>query len=59
MASAAKGEQEVRQWCADNGLGRFADKFIEQGFDTMVVLGEMENDDLEECGVQKAQFPVL
>ena len=57
LAGAAAAQppegQEVRQWCAENGLARFADKFIEEGFDTMAGLATMNDEDLEACGVQK------
>ena len=52
-AQPLEGEEEVRQWCAQNGLGRFAEGFIEEGWDSLASLRHMREEHLEACGVQK------
>ena len=43
----------VRQWCAAHNLSQYADRIIDEGYDTLQELCEIEEDDLEACGVCK------
>ena len=43
----------VRQWCAAHNLSQYADRIIDEGYDTLQELCEIEEDDLEACGVRK------
>ena len=55
MAAHAEGAapDAVRRWCAENNLAPYADGFVSEGYDTLAALCEIEEDDLEHCGVRK------
>lgn len=41
----------VRQWCAAHNLSQYADHLIDEGYDTLEELCEIEEDDLEACEI--------
>ena len=50
------GQAAVRRWLGGIQMGRYADAFIEQGWDEMTAVVHMKQEDLANCGVRRSDL---
>ncbi len=46
----------IEEWLGAIGLEQYIDKFLEEGYDDMLVIPELTEQDLEEMGIKKGMI---